>query len=197
MDMQMPELDGYGATRKLRAAGLDVPVVALTANAMAEDRVRCLEAGCTDYLSKPISRHVLLTAVSRYLEASQARRQPAADARLRSSHAADGKISKLVERFVGRLPERVAAIESLARKNSLAELGRALHNLKGAGGGYGFSTISDLAGRAEQQIRDEAPIEAVRAQVDDLLRMVRSVEGYDPAREAPPPEANNPLSHAA
>lgn len=82
-----------------------------------------------------------------------------------------------------RTPMTASAIDSLIRKNSLAELKQALHNLKGAGGGYGFSAISDLAGQAEQQIRDEASVEIIKAQVAGLRQTVRSVEGYDPARE--------------
>ncbi|QOV88355.1 ATP-binding protein [Humisphaera borealis] len=199
MDMQMPELDGYGATRRLRAAGLEVPIVALTANAMAEDRVRCLEAGCSDYLSKPISRGHLLATAARYLDSARARKaipEPVApEPRLRSTHADDSKVSKLVERFIARLPERVASIESLMRKRSLDELKHALHNLKGAGGGYGFSTVSDLAGRAEQQIRDAAAIDDIRDQIEDLLQTVRNIEGYDATRETAPQDGQ--LPHAA
>jgi two-component system, sensor histidine kinase and response regulator len=70
MDMHMPELDGSAATQMLRAAGYAAPIVALTANSMAEDRERCLSFGCDDYVSKPVDRLRLLAACTRYLGAA-------------------------------------------------------------------------------------------------------------------------------
>lgn len=59
-DIQMPEMDGYTATRTLRDKGAKVPIVALTAHAMQGDRDRCIEAGCDGYAQKPVDRQMLL-----------------------------------------------------------------------------------------------------------------------------------------
>lgn len=67
MDIQMPNMDGYTATEKLREDGYRKPIIALTAHAMAEFRLRSRKAGCTDHISKPIDRNLLISTIEKYV----------------------------------------------------------------------------------------------------------------------------------
>ena len=84
MDMEMPVMTGYQAAGILRRQKIDIPIIALTANALQGDREKCLEAGCDDYLSKPVKADELARILEQYLarkvqslsqQADQLRRQ--------------------------------------------------------------------------------------------------------------------------
>lgn len=70
MDMQMPEMDGFEATRYLRNSGQRLPIIALTASTMTQDRIKAFEAGCTEYLSKPVEPKAFQEKLARFLDQS-------------------------------------------------------------------------------------------------------------------------------
>ena len=195
MDMQMPEMDGYEATRELRASGFTRPIVALTAHASAEERPRCLAAGCTDFLGKPITREQLLELAGRHLPHRRiatappaakpsaqsiaprpAKRNPAP--RLRSSHAGNPKMQEILAKFVSRLPDRVNQLQQLLAEEDLDALKLAAHQLKGAAGGYGFTPLTDAAGRVEARIKTHDAFDAISEEVKSLIGLISQVEGY-------------------
>ncbi len=69
MDLQLPILDGYTATKEIKKIDSKVPIIAQTAHVMSGEREKCLEAGCDDYLAKPIRLQILMETLSKYLNA--------------------------------------------------------------------------------------------------------------------------------
>lgn len=153
MDMQMPVLDGISAARAIRGAGIAaarLPILALTANAYADDVAACLEAGMQAHLAKPIQLADLSTAIERWAPASEVP-APAAEA------APALKISPaLWEKFAARKAELVAATEAyLAGEQGDAEaetLAGLLHKFAGSAGLFGQAELGSKASALEDAL---------------------------------------------
>ena len=179
MDMQMPELDGVAATAALRAAGFKMPIIALTAHSTEEAHLQSVRAGCCEHLVKPVNHETLLRAIATHTATAHAPSEPIL---LISGLSDDPRFKSLMDGYIAELPEQVSALIELSRGQRDIELRRLLHQIKGAGGGYGLLPLSSAAAAAVASF-DDSDVNSLGENVDQLIRLMRSVQGYDSGRE--------------
>ena len=189
MDIQMPNLDGLQATVALRNPGsgvLDcrVPVVAMTAHAMREDRQRCLDAGMDGYLSKPIEPAALLELLNRHLPKAGAEAEPPdlppvfdPEAFLQRLMGNRKAAVRILDLFLTTTPPVLAAVQSAAAAGDWEQAGRKLHLLAGS-----CATVSAtrLYGQARdlEELLKQGDLAAVAARLPGLQ------DGFHPFQAA-------------
>ena len=190
MDMQMPIMDGYTATRVLREKGITIPIVALTANAIVGDKKKCIEAGCTGYLSKPIKHDLLLQTVAETLgrrcEAKDDISEPVEKVAKTPQENADAKpmlvstlpadfpeLDSMVSDFAERLDEKLDEFHAALSGGNFEELAKLAHWLKGTGGTIGFPIITEKAVVLEQLVLDnpETRLDEISAAIETLVEL--------------------------
>jgi PAS domain S-box-containing protein len=182
MDVQMPVMDGYTATRSLREQGVPIPIIALTAHAMKGFETECLAAGFSGYMTKPIDIDGLMRSLAELLGGRRTERARAEDPAIRTLPDApedevpaggataivsrlpadDPRFRRLIERFVPRLHEQIAAMDRAWEARDFEQLAGLAHWLKGSGGTVGFDEFTEPALNLEQlaKAKDEDRIEA-------------------------------------
>ncbi|HYS60029.1 MAG TPA: response regulator [Gemmatimonadales bacterium] len=163
MDIQMPEMDGFEATAKIRALpqGRTLPIIALTAHALSGERERCLERGMSGYLAKPFKAHDLFAVVEgrgAHAADTSAAPSPAVDLaafrRTMEEAGAAETVDGILETFVATMPQRLDALAAAARDAEAEPLQRAAHAFKSAAGTIGAGRLAALLEDMERAARD-------------------------------------------
>jgi two-component system sensor histidine kinase/response regulator len=210
MDMQMPVMDGIAATRAIRANPQfrSLPIIAMTANAMASDREKCVEAGMNDHLAKPIDPDQLFGALLRWIKprdrAAEARNvpedRPVSEAASRTAPleiaGIDTKTAlkrtggnpkryeSLLERFADSESQVVSEIRRALAANDTSTARRLAHSLKGAAGNLGAESLSELAAKAEGALGQNqgvnTALEALSGSLDAVVAAIRAALPGEP-----------------
>jgi signal transduction histidine kinase/HAMP domain-containing protein/DNA-binding response OmpR family regulator len=180
MDRQMPVMDGLTATRAIRKWEQanhrpPTPIIALTASALKGDQEKCVAAGCTAYLAKPIKQEVLLQAIKEHCIVAPASSKQESSRKDTILVRANPKFADLIPEFLqNRRQDVIAMLDALDRGDfeAVESLG---HGMKGAGSNYGFQAITDI-GAALEQAAESADTDASRKWVGELSRYLDRVE---------------------
>ena len=203
MDIQMPNMDGLDATRNIRKdSDLDnLPIIAMTANAMSGDREDCLAAGMNDYITKPIQIDVLYAAIARWTRRNV---QPTGTVVPKSRHPSgelpgldtaqaiarmggEDTYRTVLEKFIPNQEMAVQSIGDALAAGDLKTAERLAHTLKGIAATVGAATLSELARRLEIAIREDdagSRQESIAAAAAELDRAIASAKAYLQAHEA-------------
>ncbi|MCH5670783.1 response regulator [Streptomyces gilvus] len=199
MDCQMPHMDGFTATRELRrkerGTGSHVPVIAMTAGALAEDRERCTAAGMDDYISKPVSPEELEQVLTRWVRPDDQEQpeQPAPpeedlytsieqrlnELRGGGTEAENGLVARLVDHFLARAPEMVGGLFHALDRHDTQQIADQAHSLRGAAGNIGAQCLADCCRELEEQARagDPASLADTAPRLQEALdRTCRTLE---------------------
>jgi signal transduction histidine kinase len=155
MDLHMPRVDGMEAVRRIRAAERasgrrPTPIIAVTADADAEQRASCLASGCDGHLGKPFSQEGLFGVMRPFLSPDESigAAAPAEEEEIPAQIPPD--LADLAEEYLTNRRSDAAALLEAARSGDFTGARRRGHNMKGSGAGYGFPQVSELGKRIER-----------------------------------------------
>ena len=221
MDMNMPVMDGYTATAKLREQGYQKPIVALTAHAMAHAGQQCRDAGCTGFLTKPVNFDDLLILLAEIagvdLDTAIAEAQAVQSTTPRDTapinvdpalpivstlNTENKKLRAIVSKFIKRLPEQLENMRAALTNHRYDELADLAHWLKGSGPNVGFGDFGEPAKMLEQSARNQESDDASRwmSEIEQLASRISG--GDDPVQtetveEPSDARANQPKDNRA
>ncbi len=192
MDVQMPVMDGYTAAGQIRKLYPNLPVVALTADTNADAEQKCLDAGYSEYMTKPIDIDVLLERVTELLggesltenQAAASKQVKTSDVAIKESEAgkiysslptSNEKYRNIVQKFITGLEEKLADFDAAWADRDYAELERLGHWLKGSVGNVGFAAFIEPAAEFVQLAINKDDIKLGRA-LSKLHSMYRRIE---------------------
>lgn len=172
MDIQMPEMNGFEATLKIRNSGntfnQKIPIIAMTANAMKEDKEKCIQAGMNDYISKPVEPENLWNVIKKYLnhriyyEDININKKPKQEIKIFDYEGlykrVDGDeelLEELVGEFINQTPDIINSIQEAIEKNDLITVERKAHSLKGSSANIGAILLNEIAINMEKQARNK------------------------------------------
>ncbi|GIF22169.1 PAS domain S-box-containing protein [Actinoplanes tereljensis] len=188
MDCLMPEMDGYEATAAIRRAeGADrhVPIIAMTAGALPEDRERCLTAGMDDHIAKPLMPAGMAKALGRWARKGVREQIQARLDLLRGAGAALGpaELAALLRRLSAHAPGHVEEIVQAVAMDDVDRLREEAHQLKGVAANLGAQDLADVCDRLERAARDDdldsaiEPLAELRPRTREMLAAIEAILG--------------------